>query len=314
MINRLVKKGIVLIIILVVSINIIPSTANIYIKNIKKNQGDIKTIPGFDGTEFWSLIFAVGEYKNNPYEDRPHMFKIAEDLYNALLDSPQWKKDHIHKVTGSNATGRRLIKELMWLIANNDRNDMSLIYLTTHGSPLKGPKGKPIDIPPRDEDDGADEILIMYEGFDKWYAFIWDDLLNFFLSLLRSKGVCLIVDSCYSGGFNDTPMFKGVIPEAYTVESFNKGLAEDLKGQNRIVLMSSTEYELSYGSFFTQSLIDGLLGGADFWGNYDGINSAEESFNYSNYWMNKRDERNTPTIYDLYPGEFPITYSEIKWR
>ena len=309
--NRLVKIGIVLVIILVISINIIPSMANVF---VKKNYEEIITIPGGDGTEFWALIFAVGIYKNNPFQNRDFMIKDAEDLNNALLKSPQWKDENIHMVTGSNATGKRLLKELRWLINNCDRNDMTFIYITTHGSPLIGITGELVDLPPKDEADGTDEMLVMYDGFDKWYAFIWDDLLNFHLSLLRSKGVCLVVDSCYSGGFNDTPMFMDVNLKNYDANSFKVGLAEDLLGQNRIVLMSSTEYELSYGSYFTYFLIEGLLDGADFWGNYDGINSAEESFNYSEYWMEKFDVENTPTIYDLYPGEFPITYSDLNWR
>ena len=263
------------------------------------------------GSELWGLIFAVGIYKNSPHQNREFMIRDAEALYNVLLDSPQWDEDHIHLVTGSNATGKRLIKELLWLIKNNDRDDLSFIYITTHGNSLVGPTGNPIDLPPKDEDDGSDEILAMYDGFDKSYAFIWDDLLNFFLSLLRSKGVCLIVDSCHSGGFNDTPMFQGAIQENYNANVFNQELAEELVGQNRIVLMSSKEDELSYGSYFSVFLIDGLIGGADFWGNFDGINSAEESFNYLEYWMEKINVKNTPTIYDLYPGEFPITYSNI---
>ena len=53
-------------------------------------------------------------------------------------------------------------------------------------------------------------------------------------------------------------------------------------------------------------LINGFWGQADNFGNMDGINSAEEAFNYteSNIW----DEQH-PTILDLYPGEFPVTYS-----
>lgn len=271
-----------------------------------------------EGTEYWALIFAVGVYRDDPddmggWNDRPSMLKSAENLYEVLLNSPNWQADHIHKVTAEAATGRRLIKELIWLILNEDRDDMSLIYLTTHGSPLKGKEGNFIDIPPRDEEDGADEILIMYDGFVKWYAFIWDDLLNFFLSLLQSKGVCLIIDSCHSGGFNDDPLFTRTSFKEYTAESFTNGLVGELSGKDRIVLMSCEENETSYGSYFSDFLIDGLWGAGDFWGNNDGINSAEETFQYAKFWVNKTSEVHpyfTPTIFDLYPGEYPVTYSK----
>ncbi len=260
------------------------------------------------GTEYWALLFAVGVYKNNPDQDRPSMLEAVDDLYDVLLDSPQWQADHIHKVTASEATGRRLIQELIWLIQNEDSDDMSLIYLTTHGGPLKNPSGYPVDLPPKDESDGTDEILVMYDGFDKWYAFIWDDLLNFFLSLLQSQGVCLIVDSCFSGGFNDYPMFEGSIQEEeYTAETFTQGFIEDLATQGRVVLMSSREDEFSYGSDFSDLLINGFTGWADFFGNGDGINSAEEAFVFAEFWLNMAGQQH-PTILDLYSGEFPVTY------
>jgi hypothetical protein len=159
---------------------------------------------------------------------------------------------------------------------------MSLIYITTHGSPLKNKDGKSIDLPPKDEDDGADEILIMYEGFEKWYGVIWDDLFNFFIGLLESKGVCIIIESCYSGGFND------------------------VGSQGRVVLMSSEEDELSYGLRFSKYLIQGFWGEADLLGNNDGVNSAEEAFKFAKPLVNSH--RQHPTILDLYSGEFPVTF------
>jgi len=306
--NIQIKKGISFtIILLFIGMSIISSTGR-EVKNID-NLASLDYFSENEDTEYWGLIFAVGVYKNNPWQDRPSMLECADNLYEVLIDSPQWKADHIHKVTAENSTGRRLIQELIWLIQSEDKNDMSLIYLTTHGSPLKTPIiGIPIDLPPRDEDDRADEILVMYEGFDKRYAFIWDDLLNFFLSLLQSKGVCLIVDSCYAGGFNDNPMFPRTIFREYTSESFSKGLAEELSSQNRIVLMACEEDEPSYGCHFSEFLIEGFWGKADLWGNKDGINSAEEGFDYSKFWVSESYSF-TPTILDQYSGEYPVTFS-----
>lgn len=304
-IDRYLKKGLSLGIILLFVVSGAFSSTSIGEKKFCElgfNNSFLENIE----TEYWALIFAVGVYKYNPEENRPGMIKAAENLYEVLLASPQWQEDHIHIVTASEATGRRLIQELIWLIRSEDSNDMSLIYLTTHGTPLKGPLGNYLDLPPRDENDGVDEILIMYEGFYKKYAFIWDDLINFLLSLLQSKGVCLIVESCYAGGFNDEPMFTMPMAEDYTIESFSQGLYEEFSGQNRVVLMSCTENELSYGSKFSELLIDGFWGWADFQGNQDGINSAEEAFNYTKNWL-YYDQH--PTILDHYPGEFPVTYS-----
>jgi len=303
--NRIcVKKTLaVAVILLFFSVSVIPSTS---ITAIERRASEDNGTGG--GTEYWALLVAVGVYYNHPEQDRPSMLVAVDNLHDVLLSSPLWDEDHIHVLKGDEATSRNLIKELIWLIQSEDSDDMSLIYLTTHGSPLKGPKGNPIDLPPRDEDDGADEMLIMYHGFEKWYAFIWDDLLNFFLSLLQSKGVCLIVDSCFSGGFNDDPMFEGFIPKEYTAESFSRGFIEDVGSQNRVVLMSCEEDTLSYGSFFSNYLIEGFQGMADSNGNGDGINSAEESFFYAQFKIDLMGLQH-PTILDLYPGEFTVTLS-----
>lgn len=256
------------------------------------------------GTEYWALLFAVGVYRNHPDQDRPSMLTAVNNLYDVLLESSQWKASHIHLVSGTQATGENLIREFFWLLQNVDYNDMVLVYLTTHGSPLYDPNGHPLDLPPRDEADGADEILIMYDGFDNPFAIIWDDLLNFFLSLLKAKGVCLIVDSCFSGGFNDFP-YEGITPE-YSTESFIQGMMDELAVQNRVVLMSSEEDTVSYGSYFSNYLIQGFEGAADSSGNGDGINSAEESFYYAQHKVDLMGLQH-PTILDLYNGEFPVT-------
>jgi len=269
--------------------------------NIPKSSNQQETA----GTEYWALIFAVGIYKNNPDADRPSMLEAADDLYDVLVGSPEWQPDHIRMIKGSQATGKALIQGLIWLIQNVDADDRVLVYLTTHGSPLKNANGIPVDLPPKDEADGADEILVMYDGFDKWYAFVWDDVINFLLSLLKAEGVCLIVDSCFSGGFNDPPFGSVGLPD-YSANDFTEGFAGELATQGRVVLMSCQENEVSYGSQFSGFLIDGFSGLADFFGNGDGINSAEESFAYAEFWLNLMGQQH-PTIYDLYPGEFPVT-------
>jgi len=308
-----IKDGVILtVIFLLITATVVPSIVGVEDKNNnltydKSNSILEKDLSGDGETEYWAIIFAVGIYYKHPEQNIPSMIECAENLYGVLVDSPNWKEDHIHKVTGSDATGLRLIRELLWLRRNDDGDDMSLIYLASHGGPWVGKGGKLVDLPPKDEDDGADEVLAMYHGFDRWYARIWDDLLNFFLGLLDSKGVCLIVDSCYAGGFNDEPLLAGIIVEDYTAELFAKGFAEDLAAPGRVVLMSCREDEVEYGSVFSEFLINGFSGQADIFGNMDGINSAEEAFEYvlSEIW----DEQH-PTILDLYQGEFPVTYSQ----
>ena len=275
------------------------STDNKDLKNY--NQEIIN--PENEGTEYWALLVAVAIYAENPEQDRPLMLEEVDDLYDLLLQSDWWSEDHIKVIKGENATIFNIIQGLRWLDKMEDSDDISMVFITTHGFPLD------IDIPPLDEEDGADEGLISYWGFAFPNLFIWDDQLNFLLNRLESQGVCLIVDSCFAGGFNDPPDWNITDMNRYPIvkddyqESAVKwieGFGEDVRGQGRVVLMASREDEVSYSGGFSPYLIDGLRGFADT--NLDGIITAEEAF----YYTEPRTSRQHPTMYDGYDGELPL--------
>jgi hypothetical protein len=280
-------------------------TAGLSTHSVTKNNTNSQST---SQSQYWGLLFAVGEYQDAPDMNRPEMLEACNNLFSTLLDSPAyWQPSNIRVKTASQATLQNLIKDLLWLWKNSKSEDYVLVYITTHGGQLKNANGLPWDLPPKDETDGSDEVLAMYNGFSQWYGVIYDDLLNFFLGLIKCKGLCLIVDSCYSGGFNDPP--KNVLEKTkFTAESFVNGFVEDLAAPGRIVLMSCEEDEVSYGADFSNLLIGGFQGSADFWGNGDGINSAEESFEWAEFWLDLIGQQH-PTILDWYSGEFPVTHT-----
>ena len=257
------------------------------------------------------MLVGVGVYYNNPDQERPSMLEAVDNLYSSLLSSPNWQADHIHVLKAGQATTFNLIKELLWLIRSEGKDDMVLLYITTHGTHLRNKDNLPMDLPPKDEADGDDEALVMYYGFDRWYDFFTDDMLKFFLKFLQSDGLCMIIDSCFSGGFND-PIGLGEPKEIETskAEEFTKGFLDEISANGRIVMMSSQEEEYSYGSTFSDLIIEGFNGWADLFGNNDGINSAEESFDFAYPWVVLFSEgKQHPTVVDLYPGEFIVTYN-----
>ncbi len=266
-----------------------------------ENQ-DIITI-GNEGSEYWALLVAVGVYADDPQQNRPLMLEEVDDLYEVLLQSEVWSEDHIRVIKGQDATVSNIISGLRWLDKMEDDDDFSLVFITTHGSPLG------FDIPPFDEEDGTDEMLVSYWGFAYPTSFIWDDELNFLLNRLESQGVCLIVDSCYAGGFNDPPNWNilNLLPfprseSTMSSKEWMEGFLEDVRGQGRVVLMASCEDELSYSGGFAPYLIDGLRKFAD--SNNDDVISAEEAF----FYTEPRTYRQNPTMYDGYDGELPLIY------
>jgi len=255
-------------------------------------------------TEYWALLIVGGVYAGDPYSNIQSTLDEVDDLYDTLCKSPGWSADHIKVIKGEDATIVNILAGLRWLDKMEDSNDISLVYVSTHGFPLG------FDIPPIDEADGTDEALLTYWGIVYPSLFIWDDELNVLLNRLESKGVCLIVNSCYAGGFNDTFSWKNNYQNTiYSTKArtpqppstWMEGFSEDIRGNNRVILMSSHEKEMSMEpSTFTASIIDGLHGYAD--NNSDGIISAEELSSYVKgrvFWQ-------SPAFYDDFDGELPL--------
>ncbi|MCX6663961.1 MAG: caspase family protein, partial [Euryarchaeota archaeon] len=235
-------------------------------------------------TQYWALVVGIGEYAENPEQNRPGMILEANDFRDLLLQTSWWSADHIKLLTAEDTTRSNILAGFRWLNTMASSDDVVLVYLSTHGNYL------PLDIPPQDEADNADEMLVTYWGFAYNTSFITDDQINIMLNQLKSNNVCLIVDSCYAGGFNDHWKLLKSAPE-----------------QHRIILMGSREDEEAMSGGFAPYLIDGLRGYAD--SNGDGIVTAEEAFVYAEL---RRFSFQTPTIYDGYPGELALTTSTLK--
>ena len=82
-------------------------------KTIINNQ-DLNKISN-EETEFWALLVAVGEYADDPRQDRPDMLKEVDDLYDLLLQSDIWSEDHIKVIKAEDATVSNILYGLRWL-------------------------------------------------------------------------------------------------------------------------------------------------------------------------------------------------------
>ena len=258
-------------------------------------------------TNYWALLVAVGVYKDTPIMDRPQMLYEIDNIYTTLLSSQNWKENNIKIIAGKNATLLNIFKGFKWLDKMEGEGDTCLVYLTTHGFPILA------DLPPFDENDNMDEALATYTGFlpynNPWsweplanpLGIITDDVINFLLNNLEAKGVCMIVDSCYSGGFNDN--WNYFCSDGTSSTFKNQGYIKENLDPNRIVLTSVGENDISWGSYFSHFLAEGMKGHAD--NNRDGICSVEEIFQYATPIVLSLGLN--PQIFDEYPGELPLT-------
>ncbi len=308
--NNFVKNCLVVgIIFLFIGISIAPSIigvegVNYHLVNVKTKGASDETSSVDNDTEYWALLIYMGIYAGHPDQNfPPEALEFFEKFHNKLLISEHWKEENIKVIKGRRATLLNIIRGFRWLDRKEDKNDFSLVYISTHGGQL------PKDKFPWDEKDGCDEVLATYLSFMFPRINIRDDLLNLLLSLLNSKGVCVVVDSCHAGGFNDTPYFKNLWKNnKMNVNERVHGFAEELSESGRIVLMASREDELAWGGF-TMYLTEGLTGYADT--NEDDLVSAEEAFYYAKERYDWEEYNIHATIYDDYPGELQLTVVEL---
>ena len=257
--------------------------------------------------EFWALLIAVGVYYNCPTMDRPSMLVEISRFEQMLSETDNWDMSHVKIIKKEDATVSNIRDGFKWLDEMEDENDICLIYLTTHGFPIW------VDLPPFDENDGQDEALASYYGFlpyespFRWeylsnpFGIIIDDQFNRWFNNLESKGVGVIVDSCHSGGFNDYRQ-QSKSSEEY---QFATQFSQEIAGQNRIVITSVREEDVSYGSIFSHNVIDGLHGYAD--KNYDSYVTLEEAFEYAKNIVEQTTSMK-PQIFDNLPGDLIITH------
>ncbi len=297
------------IVILFICMSVIPSTVGIGGNPNSKVDNITKITPYQSSsvneeTEYWALLLYMGIYAGHPDQNfPPESLEYFEKFHNKLLISEHWKEENIKVIKGRRATLFNIIRGFRWLDRKEDENDFSLVYISTHGGQL------PKDKFPWDEKDGCDEALATYLSFMFPRINIRDDLLNLLLSLLNSKGVCVVVDSCHAGGFNDTPYFKNLLKNnKMNANEWVHGFAEELSESGRIVLMASREDELAWGGF-TMYLTEGLTGYADT--NEDDLVSAEEAFYYAKERYDWEEYNIHATIYDDYSGELQLTVVEF---
>ncbi len=314
MLKSLYKKGLVLgVISLFVGVNVYLSTGMGLIEKLESSD-DVTIGIYDDDLEYWALIVGVGIYAKHP-EQNISSHLDAEGMYHSLISSEHWKEDHIKLITCENATKINITKGFRWLDEMEDKDDVSVIYISTHGGQLSL-FGMPIDLPPFDETDHCDEVLATYYSFANPLTYLRDDELKFLVNKLESQGICVIIDSCYAGGFNDTScritLRSNIVSPTYINEDFSStdfinDFSEEIRKDGRVILMSSLEDEVSWGDskggHFTNILKKSIGEGfGDL--NNNGFISAEEAFNYT---QPRTGYNQHPTMYDGYEGELHLT-------
>jgi len=255
----------------------ISSAKNLHKTNITKIVKKQKIPLINNEVEYWGVVVVIFKYKN-PANNLPLPENQQYKIYNSLLNSANWKADHIKFLLNENATRENILDALDWLASKSGPNDIVFFYYNGHGAPVPDDNG--------DEKDGYDEVICPYDidaKNGKLINYISDDELDKKLDKIESKGMFLAFCSCFSGGlFDNTETLN--LKKTKKMQYFNMELTQDIEDNGRVIVTAAMEHGTAIfykGMFdpFALSLNLALNGKSD--KNRDGICSAEEIAEYT---------------------------------
>ncbi|MDP3509052.1 MAG: caspase family protein [Candidatus Melainabacteria bacterium] len=195
----------------------------------------------------WAVIIGIDKFQNNSIPKLQYPSKDARDFAKFLVEKGNFAADHVLLLTNEQATLGK-IKEVIgdsWLPQRARKDDLVLVFASTHGSP------KEIDV-------AGDNFLVVYDTdpsklFSTGIRFA--DLAPTIKDRTSCDRVVLLLDACSSGAANVGG--KGM------VRTGNFDVAA-LAGEGQIVISSSAADQRSFESkryengVFTKQLIASL--------------------------------------------------------
>lgn len=199
-------------------------------------------------TDKWALIIGISKFKDQAL-NLNYAAKDAIDFANFLTTRMHFAPDHIKILTDEDATRENILDALgdKFLPRVAGKDDMIVIYLSTHGSPSALDIGKVNYIVAHDTDK------------DRLYStgVAMQDLCRIIKDRIQSNRALLILDACHSGA--------AVPKEAKGMaRSGNIDVEEIVQGTGHLVLSSSAPSQVAWesltkpNSVFTRRLMEGF--------------------------------------------------------
>lgn len=236
----------------------------------------------------WALVVGIGKFQDRRIKPLSYTAKDARDMYDFLIDpkAGRFKPDHVWKLIDEEATAANLRHAIGQLSLKAKRDDLVVIYLSSHGSP------KSLDLTANEEDKQVNYIVPHDTRLDDGAslyatAFPMREFEDVVENRLRARRVVIFMDTCYSAG-----VFQGVqVASLVGGKSPDKGLIEEglgishrmvnklAQGTGRVIITSSNSNERSWESdeikngYFTYYLLQGLR-------QEGGMVSIEKVYNY----------------------------------
>lgn len=197
----------------------------------------------------WAVVIGVDSFKDKRIPQLHFSAKDAADFAKFLVEKANFAPDHVLLLLNGDATRDNIIASLCdeWLLQRAGKNDLIMIYASSHGSPTELDTAK------------KENYLIAHDTNEDRIFTTGINLSNL-LTTIKDRTECsrivMILDACNSGAATAVES-KGL----YRAQNFDP---DSLAGTGQIVISSSAAQQRSWESkryqngVFTHNLIESL--------------------------------------------------------
>jgi len=200
----------------------------------------------------WAVIVGIGDFADSTIVPLGYTAKDARDLQAALVDrdAGAFAAERVRLLTDKDATLVKVREAIGWLRTNAGRDDLVLVYFSSHGSP-------------RQFDPNGVSYIIVHDtntsNSETLYAtgLQMIDLAEDLSRELRSTRVLLVLDTCFSGDAAKMRFDGGTTAFAPAFEGFSRA-------PGRLIIAAANGDQPSWESaerkngYFTYFLVDAL--------------------------------------------------------
>ena len=194
----------------------------------------------------WAVVIGVGKFADPAIPALKYPAKDAQDFYDFLTSRANFEKDHVLLLKNEQATKVRILDAFGdgWLPRRVMKDDLVVIYISTHGSPA---------------DVAGENFVIAYDSDpDHTYAtgIRFQDLASEVTKRTGCDRLLMLLDACHSGS--------AVAEQKGLQRSSTNFNLNAITGTGQLVISSSTPAEVSWESkryangVFTRKLIESL--------------------------------------------------------
>jgi hypothetical protein len=204
----------------------------------------------------WALIVGISTFDDSKIPKLNYPSKDAQD-FAALLKDPnvgRFRDEHVHMLVDKDATTRRIKEELNWLARSAQRDDLVVIFISSHGSPREMDSREVNYIVTRDTVIKPQDSLFAT-------ALGMVELTQVVRSRIVARRTAIILDTCHSGAAAGKKAGGEHIAEG----SVSPDMMDSIRqGAGRAIISSSQEGESSYenddaqNGYFTYYLLQAL--------------------------------------------------------